>query len=168
MYMIYLLQAEEAWDLLARRHTEFPAQRRAGASEEAEVQAAERQLEQHEAAAGKAAGALGQPEEGKQAAAAGAWDADTHQRVCSTYEEGLQASPSQRMYELYTGYLCCALEGLMGLGEAGLQSAVSMAAQLFGLLQRTHGSRMSSPATYITWVDWAERVQQPKVRWVEG
>ncbi|GFR40073.1 hypothetical protein Agub_g616 [Astrephomene gubernaculifera] len=164
-------QVPEAWDLLARRHIDFPTLRKEASSqqpqqqqppepqpltEEEEVAAAERQLERQERA-----DATGPAQQDP----AGPWDADAHQRVCALFEEGLAAVPGARMYQLFAGYLSGALEGLLagGAGEAALAAGVEVAAQLFGVLQRAHSGGCSTAETYLTWVDWAEKVQQHKM-----
>ncbi|KXZ47086.1 hypothetical protein GPECTOR_38g323 [Gonium pectorale] len=159
-------KVEEAWDLLARRHLESPGHRPAGgeaggpaeATDAMEAEAAEKQLTQHAEASGRQA----QPDESADSEAE-AWDADAHARVCAVYEEALIGVPSARMHSLYTAYLCGVLDRLMASGEGALQSAVAVAAQLFGLLQRVHAGGGSTPETYITWAEWAEKVQQPKM-----
>ncbi len=152
---------EEAWGLLARRHTEFPTGRRSGRSEEVEAEAAERQLGDDERLAGQAEGNQ-QDDKATQA-----WTAESHQQACAVYEQGLAAVPTPRMYQLYSDYLCQTLKSVLALGEDALQQAVAVAAQLFGLLQRAHSSGCSSPETYLTWADWAEKVQQPKVCYLQ-
>ncbi|PNH07975.1 U3 small nucleolar RNA-associated protein 6 [Tetrabaena socialis] len=161
-------KVEEAWDLLARRHIDFAALRKAAPAEQApeqEAEAVERVLQQQQQQqqpghSGQQPQLQQQPEEG---VAAGAWDADAHHRACGTYEEALAAVASARMHHLYDQYLCGVLEGLMAAGEAALQAAVGVAAQLFELLQRAHSAGCCCPGTYLAWVDWAERVRQPKV-----
>ncbi|GLC41226.1 hypothetical protein PLESTB_001525000 [Pleodorina starrii] len=163
-------KSEEAWDLLARRHLDFPAARNAARTEEAEAEAAERQLQQPDQQ-GTAEAQPADPMQSDEEARAGAdadqqpqaWDAEGHERTCAVYEEGLAAAPTSRMYLLFSSYLCATLEGLLGLGPAALQPAVAVAAQLFGLLQRAHSSGCSSPQTYLTWADWADKVKQPKM-----
>ncbi|EFJ52487.1 hypothetical protein VOLCADRAFT_102982 [Volvox carteri f. nagariensis] len=153
-------KVEEAWDLLARRHIDFPTSRRSNLSEEKEGDAAERQLGQRD-------GSTWMSDQIQVDAQAPnvepAWDADGHRQACSVYEEGLTAVPTPRIYRVFSKYLCETLDRLMAQGEAVLQPALTVAAQLFSLLQRAHSSSCSCPETYLTWVDWAERVQQPKM-----
>ncbi|KAG2501138.1 hypothetical protein HYH03_000955 [Edaphochlamys debaryana] len=173
---------EEAWDLLARRHVDFPApgassggagtdqqqpQRTEAEAVEAEAEAAQRQLDA--AAAGQRDGQA--PEAGEVAGTS-----DSHRLTCEVYEQALGAVPTARMYDKYGGYLCGTLERLMaaaagdgeggaeeGAQEAALKAAVEVAAQLFGVLQRAHAAGLSTPQTYLTWAEWAERVRQPKM-----
>ncbi|KAG2448877.1 hypothetical protein HYH02_006226 [Chlamydomonas schloesseri] len=154
-------QSEEAWDLLARRKVDFPASGKGGPaataqSEEAEADAAERQLQ-----------ADGAAETGP--GPAGPWDADAHAAACDVYEAALTALPGSRMHQLFAAFLCGALEQLMEAGaegpgaEAAVAAAVGVAARLFGLLQRAHSEGHSTAETYLTWVEWAGRVGQPKM-----
>jgi U3 small nucleolar RNA-associated protein 6 len=118
-------QDEAAWDLLARRHVDFPAVGAAG--EEAEAGAAEAQLERER---GKPAGLAdggeagpGDMEQGEEEAGgaqrraadgpAGPWDADAHRRACAVYDKALTAAPTARMYELYGAFLCGELDALV-------------------------------------------------------
>eukprot|EP00198_Chlamydomonas_reinhardtii_P001190 XP_001690525.1 predicted protein [Chlamydomonas reinhardtii] len=154
-------QSEEAWDLLARRKVDFPASRTGGPAaaeqtEEAEADAAERQLQ--------AGGAEGDSESGP----AGPWDADAHAAACQVYEAALTALPGPCMHQLFAGFLCGTLEQLMEAGagpgaEAAVAAAVGVAARLFGLLQRAHSEGHSTTDTYLTWAEWAGRVGQPKM-----
>ncbi|KAG2432848.1 hypothetical protein HXX76_008581 [Chlamydomonas incerta] len=160
-------QSEEAWDLLARRKVDFPASRKGPAAaaaateaqaEEAEAEAAERQLQADDAE--------GEDGSGR----AGPWDADAHAAACDVYEAALGALPGSRMHQLYAAFLCGSLEQLMAEGagagagaEAAVAAAVGVAARLFGLLQRAHSEGHSTAETYLTWVEWAGRVGQPKM-----
>ncbi|GIL45686.1 hypothetical protein Vafri_2881 [Volvox africanus] len=151
-------KVEEAWDLLARRHVEFPSPKK-GLSEEAEAEAAERQLEQLDGTAGPNQ----MQDDAETPDTEQIWHSKAHEQACSVYEEALAEMPTSRMYHLFSNYLGETLERLMGLGEAALQPAVAVAAQLFGVLQRAHNSRCSSPETYLSWADWAQKVKQPKM-----
>lgn len=160
-YVALRSQSEEAWDLLARRKVDFPASRTGGPAaaeqtEEAEADAAERQLQ--------AGGAEGDSESGP----AGPWDADAHAAACQVYEAALTALPGPCMHQLFAGFLCGTLEQLMEAGagpgaEAAVAAAVGVAARLFGLLQRAHSEGHSTTDTYLTWAEWAGRVGQPKM-----
>lgn len=144
----------EAYDLLARQH--LPQQHAAG---------------------------------GGSAPAAAHFDEAAHDAACRVYQQGLAAlqadaasatSPAVgRLYELYSRYLCEAVGLLMAGGAAGaeveegaahtqLQQAVRVAAQLFELLQQAHSAGVASAAMYLTWVDWAEKVKQPKASAARG
>lgn len=50
-----------------------------------------------------------------------------------------------------------------GLQQRLLQASVKVAAQLFETLQQAHSAGMAAAGMYLAWIDWAERVNQPKM-----
>lgn len=109
---------------------------------------------------------------------------DSFRQAMRVYEEAVAAAPTPRMYELWATFIAEALGGVLGGADAdgdtdmdggdvaaaavaaagGVEAVAAMGAELLGVCQRAHAAGRASERLLTSWVDWAQKLGQPKVR----